>query len=346
VKASGDGKTDEDGRFVFPDGTEGEWALVVHPYGGGLWVVPSSMVVRGGETDVVVRMERVAEGRAKVVVAVVDAATGTPVDADGAMLVAAGPPNGRQVMGALPQPRIEHGCVTIERVAPGAHCLWIRVADRPHQLVRFRVADGETDVRVTCRVRRGSTLSGRIRFPEGVKDARPQLEYALADGQISAGGPGWGAITAAGWAKVAADGTFRIEGVTPAAYRLTAHIDGWLGDVVVDASEGDAEGVIELTRGAVVKIPVPAHSPVAGALRIEASLNGGAWTELVRAGLAPDRPFVVTKTLAPGTLRWRATFRATPNFMDPLDTAEPQKGEVVLEAGKEMELAVPVVPRK
>jgi hypothetical protein len=262
------------------------------------------------------------------------------------MLVAAGPPSGRQIMGALPQPRIEHGRVTIERVAPGAHCLWIRVADRPHQMVRFRVADGETDVRVTCRVRRGSTITGRMRLPEGVTDPRPGLEYALADGQLSVGGPGWGAMTAAGWARVAADGTFRIEGVTPAAYRLTAQVGGWLGDVVVDASEGDAAGVIELTRGAVVKIQVPGGSANVGAMRIEASLNGGAWTELTRAGLVPDHPFTVTKTLAPGTLRWRATFRATPNFMDPLDAAEPQEGEVVLEAGKETEIAVPVVPRR
>lgn len=346
VKAGGDGKSDADGRFEFPDATEGEWALVVHPFGGGTWVVPPWKAVRGGDADVVMRLERVPEGRATVVVTVIDTEAGALVDVDGAMLVAAGPPSGRQIMGALPQPRVEHGRVTIERVAPGAHCLWLHVADRPQQFVRFRVADGETDVRATCRVRRGSVLTGRVRLPEGVTGTSVGIEYALADGQLSAGGPGWGAMTAAGFAKVAADGTFRIEGVTPAAYRLTANVDGWLGDVVVDATDGDAEGVVELTRGAVVKIPVPGGAAGIGGMRIEASLNGGAWTELVRAGLVPDRPFTVTKTLTSGTLRWRATFRATSNFMDPIDAAEPQSGEVVLEAGKEVEIAVAVVPRR
>jgi hypothetical protein len=249
-------------------------------------------------------------------------------------------------MGALPQPRIEHGRVTFERVAPGAHCVWLRVADRPHQLVRFQVADGETDVRATCRVRRGSVLTGRVRLPEGVTDTSVGIEYALADGQLSAGGMTWGAITAAGFAKVAADGTFRIEGVTPAEYRLTANVSGWLGDVVVDATDGDAEGVIELTRGVAVKVAIPGGADGVGGMLVETSLNGRAWTELARAGLVPDRPFTVTRTLTPGTLRWRATFRATTNFMDPIDAAEPQSGEVVLEAGKDVEIIVPVVARK
>ena len=346
VKARGDGKSDADGRFEFPDATEGDWALVVSPYGGGLWVVPPWKAVRGGDADVIVCLQRVPEGRATVVVTVLDAEAGVLVDVDGAMLVDSGPPSGRQIIGALPQPRIEHGRVTFERVAPGDHCVWLRVADRPHQLVRFRVADGETDVRATCRVRRGSALTGRVRLPEGVTAKSVGLEYALADGQLSAGGPGWGGVTAAGWAQVASDGTFRIERVTPAAYRLTANVPGWLGDVVIDATDGDAEGVVELTRGVVVKVAIPGGSAGVGGMLVEASLSGGAWTELVRAGLVPDRPFTVTKTLTPGTLRWRATLRATPNFMDPLDAAEPQQGELLLEPGKDVDLVIPVVPKR
>jgi hypothetical protein len=302
--------------------------------------------VRGGDKDVVVRMERVPEGRATVVVTVIDAEAGTLADVDLAMLVDAGPWTGRQVMGSLPQPKIERGRVTMERVRPGDHCVWLRVADRPSQLVRIRVAEGETDVRATCRVRRGVTLTGRVRLPDGVVAKSVGLEYALADGQRSVGGPGWGEITAAGWAKVAADGTFKIEGVTPATYRVTAEVAGWLGDVVIDATNGDAAGDIDLTRGAVVKINVPGGAAGVGVMRFETSLNGAAWTEATRAGLVPDRPFTVTKTFVPGTLRWRAVFRATSNALDPIDTAESQSGEVVLELGKETEIAVPLVPRR
>lgn len=346
VKARGDGRSDADGRFEFPDATEGDWALVVFPGGGGRWVVPPWKAVRGGDADVVVRLERLPEGRATVVVTVVNAESGAPADVDGAMLVDAGPPSGRQVMGASRQPRVEHGRVTIDRVEPGNHVLWLRVADRPHQLVRIRVADGETAVRVTCRVRRGSSLTGRVRLPEGVTGTSVHVEYALADGQLSAGGPGWGAATAAGLVKAAADGTFRIDGVTPAAYRLTAHLAGWLGDAVVDATDGDAAGDIDLTRGAVVEVAIPGGMPGVAMMRVEASLNGAAWTTLTTAGLVPDRPFTVPKTLPPGRLLWRATFRASLNPFDPLDAAEPQSGELVLEPGKDVEIVVPVVPKK
>lgn len=346
VKARGDGKSDADGRFEFPDATEGDWALVVFPGGGGLWVVPPWKAVRGGDADVVVRLERVPEGRATVVLTVTDAESGAPADVDGAMLVDAGPPGGRRILGALPQARIERGRVTFERVAPGTHCVWLRVADRPHQLVRLRVADGETDVRATCRVHRGATIVGRVILPTGVTDARPGLEYELAGGDLSPGGPGWGMPTAQGTVRIAADGTFRIDGVTPAAYRLTANVSGWVGGVVVDATDGAAQGVVELTRGAVVALRLPLAAEGALAMRVEVSAAAGPWTEFVRAPLGAGNPMTVSRTLAPGTLRWRAAFRGSLNFEDPIEPAEPQSGELLLEAGKDVEIVVPVVPKK
>jgi hypothetical protein len=133
--------------------------------------------------------------------------------------------------------------------------------------------------------------------------------------------------------------------MTPAVYRLSAITGTWMGETVIDASQGDAAGDVELQRAARLRVAIPVSAGIE-CMRFDVSVDGAPWTRLITTAASHSPPDSVTQTLRPGRLRWRATFRATPNFMDPLDTAEPQEGEVVLEAGRTAEIVVPVVPRR
>jgi hypothetical protein len=242
-------------------------------------------------------------------------------------------------MYALIPVRAEHGRVVAEHVHPGDYVLWVRVADRPRQLVRFRVTDGDTDVRATLRVRRAVAISGRVVLPAGVAAADVRVEYAPAGDPPNPGDPGWETSTATGTAPVGADGAFRLEGLTPTVYRFEVKTGTWLGEATADASQSDAETEIRLERATLVRFRGTAADGTLS-IPLTVSLDDGPWTSLTTIGLAGDMTFVRDYTLRPGRMRWRATFRRSYNPRDPFESAAPQEGEVVIEAGKETDVVV------
>ncbi len=134
----GNAKTSADGRFRFSDATKGDWAVHAAgpaPSGDGMqWASSEDALVAGGRRDVVVRLTRVPAGRATVVVSVFDAETSAPLDVEACMLVSAATDGPAARVGA-PQPTIERGHLTAARVRPGDYALWVRVAERPSQLL-------------------------------------------------------------------------------------------------------------------------------------------------------------------------------------------------------------------
>jgi len=340
----GPGGTDAEGRFAFADATPGEWMLtVVPPVAADGCVQPPDKIVVGGTRDVVVRVERLPPGRARVVVDVVDAASGKPVDVDDVCLYDDHSVRGQRV--ALPKPQIERGRVTVTPLRPGDYALWLRIADRPYHLVQIHVVEDATDVGATCRVRQGSTITGRVRMPPEFAGKPVKVFYGPRDTRTVPGGGSWRPITSQGRVEVAADGTFRIEGVTPAPFRLEVRERGWLGDAVADASAGDASVDLDVRRGTVVTFR-SAESFERLVSWIEGSLDGGPWFHISQDLTEKGARLEAANTLAPGLLRWRATFRASFYSNDVVDAAAPQQGEMTLVAGKDVEIVVPLVPRR
>jgi protocatechuate 3,4-dioxygenase beta subunit len=344
LNLAGQQGTSADGRFAFPDATPGEWMLtVVPPVAADGCVQPPDKLVVGGTRDVVVRVERLPPGRGRVVVEVVDAASGKPVDVDDVCLYDNHADRSQRV--ALPKPTIDRGRVTVTPLRPGDYSLWFRIADRPYQLVQIHVADDATDVGATCRVRQGSTITGRVRMPPEFAGKPVKVIYAPRDTRTVPGGGSWRPITSQGRVEVAADGTFRIEGVTPTQFRLEVRERGWLGDAVADASAGDAAVDLDVRRGTVVTFR-SAESFGRLVSWIEGSLDGGPWFHVSQDLTEKGARLESANTLATGLLRWRAIFRATFYSNDVVDAAAPQQGEVTLVAGKDVEIVVPVVANK
>jgi RNA polymerase sigma-70 factor (ECF subfamily) len=341
INLPGVGGTDAEGRFAFPDATPGEWMLTVVPRDAADGCVqPPDKLVVGGTHDVVVRVERLPPGRARVVVDVVDAMSGKAVDVDDACVYDDHAVRGQNV--ALPKPQIDRGRVTVTPLRPGDYSLWLRIADHPHQVVQIHVAEDATDVGATCRVRQGSTITGRVRMPPEFAGKPVKVVYMPRDTRTVPGGGSWRPITSQGRVEVAADGTFRIEGVTPTQIRLEVRERGWLGDAVVDASAGDAVVTIDVRRGAVVTFR-SGESLERLVSWIEGSLDGGPWFHISQDVTEKGARLESANTLAPGLLRWRAVFRASFYSNDVADAAAPQQGEVTLVAGKDVEIVVPLV---
>ncbi|MCC6271743.1 MAG: hypothetical protein IT190_10730, partial [Microbacteriaceae bacterium] len=344
LNGPGDGKTGADGRFSFPNATPGEWRItVVPPRGAGTFIQPPEMPVVGGTRDAIVRVQRLPEARARVLVDVVDAETGQPLDARDAYFFRAA--HNWDGMPSPPEAKIERGRVVVDPVQPGDYVLWIGIEDRPQQLVRVHVDRDATRAAATVRVRRGVTLTGRVRAPEGF-DGWPVGVSIEPVGRVPMP-TRWdfATLTTYGRAEADADGAFRIEGRTATQYRVRVEKEGWLGETTVDASEGDVSIDLEIRRGTIVRFRGSDPIEIAYA-RVEGSMDGGPWTTISQIGVGEDHLIDDTETMTPGAWRWRVTFRKSFMSNDVVDAAEPQSGELLLEAGKDVEIVIPVVVRR
>ncbi len=338
----GQGKTGADGRFAFADATVGPWMLrAVPPSDGSLWVDPPDVAVVGAPRALLVRLERLTEASAEVVVDLVEA-DGSAVDALEAELRLDGARDTRTLR-VDANPRVEHGRVVIDRIAAGDYALWIRVDARPVQLVRLHLDPDQPSVRRRHVVRHAVTLAGTVRSAEDGLPAGLHVRCVPVGRPRMPGGGPWNPREAYTGATAAPDGTFRIDGLTATAYELEVRDRGWIGQATLDASGGDASATIDVHRGAVLR--VRGSGPVAAeVVYVETSSGGGPWTQLAQIGVRDDGTFSTEQTMEAGTLRWRAVFRRSLMSNDAADAAQPQEGEVRLEVGKDAEIAIPIVP--
>jgi hypothetical protein len=131
------------------------------------------------------------------------------------------------------------GTFTFTGLAPGTYTITGRVSPRPAVQQRFATPEpvdpsllelfayedvtlSGQDVDVTVTLRRGISVSGRVRFEGEAKPPADLTKISVSLSPVSGGGPSLGVSAA----TVAANGTFRFSGVTPGRYRVTAAVPG------------------------------------------------------------------------------------------------------------------------
>ena len=331
---------DAEGRFSWPDATEGEWETVVMPpEPWDAWqVVGGNRIVHAGDGEVRFVLRRVEQSSFRVVAEVFDLETGNPLSPQEAMVV----DGERQFQfGSQLNPYGELKCgagkVEIERTKPGRWGLLVRVADRPAALGMFEVGEGgPQEVRLRIGVGRNGTIRGRVEGegPFG-KDGIRMVEFLSGEGIPEPEWARYRTSDAIGCAWIQGDGTFVAEGVRPGLHRLRVNALGWIGEAAVEVPSGqEVPATIRLVRSAKV-IFVLAERPPGGSVRIWTSRDGEVWDIAVaRSGLkegASKEPIAA----APGRLLWRARFPLSGGGAGP-------EGEVTLEGGQTVEVGIPV----
>lgn len=210
----------EDGTFVCEAVPEGEAVLgaVLYNDANELESVSQHVRARGGDTNVELVLPLEAKRDASLIADIVDAQTGATLDPLLAGLRRADPDDHAR----LPRTELAAGLVSASGLAPGSYQLWVHVQDRPVALVAFEVGADTADVRLDVAVARAGLLRGQLLTgsAQDLTRAYFRIERVLTNGGLD---PGMlHPDLTAGQRSRSADpsGAFRIEDLTPGAWRL------------------------------------------------------------------------------------------------------------------------------
>ena len=337
--------TGDDGRFSFPGTTSGTWTLRHNPpppY--DLWRSEEHQsLVHGGDREIVVVLHRLAQGKARLVVTIVDGESGALLSADEAMLL----PETRgdePIRSADARKDIGVGTVTFDRMRPGRYRVWVNVPGRGAFAAGVEVVDSQTEVTARVVVGRPGKLRGRLDPPATGPTGIRWVSITQPGDWTSPSWAGYRTKSAIGGETVTADGTFTFESIAAGRYRLWTEQDGWLGEGFADVpSGGEATVVVTFVRGGVVSFRLTGPSP-SQSVQWDVAEGTGPWRCVMRMGGIKGQAYREDATLRPGRYRWRVTFPAD-SFVSARTAAETQEGELVVVAGETVVVDVPVVAR-
>lgn len=341
--ASEGSKTGADGSFRFDEATAGDWSLGIQsPDPATDWMRPwSQHTLAGGDTEARIVLERDERSRSRLLLDVVDAETSAPVDPIAVQAF----PNASGAHDSWANPIIlrRPGGATIDPLHPGDWRIWVRVGRVITSQV-LRIEEGEAEHRATVSVGRPGVLSGRVEFDGENDPVRVCVLSLYGDGDRPGDNEWKGGSLLDAYRPIEADGSFRLEDVSPGPWSLTVRDRGWIGSASVDVpSGGEGRCVIRPVRSARLDFRTGA-SP--GDIIVYSIAEGdeSAWRLAMRMGGMKGREYVEEQTVKPGRVRWKVQF-LTENRVDAPDAALPQEGELEVAAGDVIDVPVPVVTR-
>ena len=339
--------TDENGHFVIEDATAGEWRL--WPYFGsakiaGRYHFPQEgFIVQGGDRDLRIVLERKPPATGALVVTVVDAAGGGPVDPVRAQLFP------REVVGMLPVPRLGPGKVSFEDLLPGTYDLWVATAKRRVAHSTFEIDGAEPRSFGRVEVGEAGSLVGQVKLAGiDLQDGRlPERSFVMgrkqtANGMFPSGGAFEGATATWVRTEIGERGSFSAEDLMPGLWSFELQATGLISRMEAELRSGEELEIrLEPKRAAVLEL-VPERSPGSGWMVVEYSTHDGNWEQGKMAHLSEKGPLPpCSLTLEPGLVRWRVSFQSG---FGPFDDAlaAPQEGEAELGAGDHQRVEVRV----
>lgn len=296
-----------DGTFLFEaTGRHRFWVVEpLPPLDGQVWETPERTLVDTRAPPPTLVARRIDAGRADLVIEVVDAEEGIPLEPHFAWIGAA--PGSRAQVEALP--RLELGRATFEALPDGEYDVVVHAVGEGTGHARCRVVAREGVARARVEIGRLARIVGRVTCDGGPPDAPitvrghidlrdfiPQATHWSDHGRISA------------TVLAAPDGSFVLDRLAPGPWRVGASSEVACFDprelwIAVDEDarvefEGRAAGVLELVR---------AGPPRKGVCTIEIERDG-AWEphrELVVYGA---RTTVLSIVVPAGRVHWRMSF--------------------------------------
>ena len=336
-------KTGADGAFRFDEATEGEWQLgILAPDPPADWMRPwTQLALRGGDSDARVVLERDERFRSRLVVDVVDAETGAPVDPVAVQVTPSAP--GPHESWAVPTIVRRPGGATIEPLHPNDWRIWVRVG-RTIASQFVRIGEGEAEVHATVPVGKPGVLSGRVELEGEDTPVQVCVLYLFGNGHRPGNDEWKGGSLLDAFRPIEADGTFRLEDVTPGRWTLTVRQGGWMGSAEVEVpSGGEGKVVIHAVRAPRLVFKAPA-SPGDVIEYLIAEGDQPDWRIAMRSGGMKGRESVEDQTVSAGRVRWKVRF-LTDGKVDAPDAALPQEGELEVAAGDVIDVPVPVVSK-
>jgi hypothetical protein len=323
-----------DGTFTLVETTPGDWWVEFLPPDPFRQVAPRT--IASGTQDVEVRLLAPVVGHARLVVEVVDADSKLPAEVvrASAGLVYGSGWNGKACAFAV-------GSVTAEGLIVGAWRLEIEGVDRRVAIREFEVTDADTEILLRVELGRKASFDGRVAFADGrplPTDERLMVWLRAAPNHTNDCGH---AVDREGrkitdvtdaCANVDADGTFRIQGVTPGV-AIRANIDGSSasGESVIVLGPGEHGHVdLVLVPGAKITFRMSEELPP-GFTTLELAREGGRFALLAQRNALRRGDDVIQEFVAPGKARWRATYVSEEDEVPDPHTVE---GELDVVAGQ------------
>lgn len=211
----GSERTDEGGRFEFVNATTGPWDLEVSSISDlAAFEMPEPTSVRGGQRDLEIVLRRHPPGRTRLVLDLVERATGQPLDAVESRLHPARPMRARFWTPPLER---AHGQLHADGVRPGDWLVDLKLADGRRVRRQVSIRAGDPEVRLRVEVGQPGVVLGRVHFEGVAPEQQPETlhlhVFPNPDGRWMLS-PGVRAPHATeGYARVERDGphTFRFE---------------------------------------------------------------------------------------------------------------------------------------
>jgi RNA polymerase sigma-70 factor (ECF subfamily) len=322
-----------DGSFETADAQARAGKLAVFPDLASYQRI-EGLAVPAHQRELLVRLEPVAKGQARLEAELFDAADGRQVDPGDVFITE------RNAQGETPelQPhrRIERrpGRILIDELSPGTYELWVQASGYGNVRRLFTIDEGQQSTSLRIGLGAAGALAGTVAWLHGPipKDMRVDLELQID------GSPGfryWGAGSRSrAQVEVLADGTFPCSSMT--AGRWTARVSGQgvLSEPVSFevAAGGTASCRLQAVLGGVLRLQSTATTVTGRAvLWLE---QGGAWVYQRSRSCSPERPPVFEMTLPAGGVRWRITFPRSGELESDEPLAPEQTGEVRLREGE------------
>jgi hypothetical protein len=239
-----------------------------------------------------------------------------------------------------------HGLATIEPIYAGDWVLWVRTPAHAIARQMMHVDEGTAETAFTVRVGRPAILSGRVEF-DGISPVRSVcLLFLIGDGDRPGGNDWRGGSLLDSYIRVQPDGSFRLENVTPGHWVVTLRNEGLLAKKTVEVPSGsETQIVLHPIPGAQLDFRTTAPSPGDAVQFCIAEGDEVEWRNAMRLGAMKGKDVAYTETVQPGRVRWKVEFPVD-NRLGASAAAATQEGELRVSAGEEIEVLVPVVPKK
>jgi len=303
------GGTDENGRFRIEGVMPGIGSLSVSPPRGFRSV--ASRFMNAGVPDVEVRLVTETPARARVIADVVEADTRQPADVAQAFLYPMDYGN------SCPACSCAVGTAKAEGLHLGRWSISIGTLNGSRVHREFEVIDPDEEVRLHLETAPCASIDGHLARSDGQPippDRRPMVFVRAGtnfsdDGGHSVDLDGRTCTDVYGpCARVDADGSFRIEGITPRTpIRLYSREPESIGEAVVVLEPGEKRRIeIVTSPGAELSFRI-AERMAAGRFRLEVAREDGRFGLLTQDDAVRDGEIWMKEFFAPGHLRWRVT---------------------------------------